>query len=216
MRWKPGSELEAYKTICDFEPAKQYKWEQVALPDGEQINLILGQSLDKGNPQPLSPSVWRLRDDPAFNQGLKVVRDTYDGFSADAPDDDWERFFKAQMAYLLLWSILERLGTLCLGHEFGPNARVNKLHELPGMTELVRQHVNRQGTVHSTLDLKSCELDVNDPQKCFKYYYQIRSNLSHRGKGISNEFEKVRDSLGELLAITEGYLNSFQESDLTL
>ena len=34
-----------------------------------------------------------------------------------------------------------------------------------------------------------------------QYYYQVRSNITHRGKGVAQDYELLRDSLSELLPI---------------
>jgi hypothetical protein len=41
----------------------------------------------------------------------------------------------------------------------------------------------------------------DNPRKCLDYYYYVRSNLSHRGKGAFNDGEIVRCSLLELHSI---------------
>lgn len=49
-------------------------------------------------------------------------------------------------------------------------------------------------------------LDPANPGKCVLYYYQVRSNLNHRGKGAFRDGNLVRKSLVELLAIFEDTL----------
>lgn len=56
-------------------------------------------------------------------------------------------------------------------------------------------------------------LDVNSPDKALDYYYQIRSNLVHRGKGVPHDHDRLEKSLRELLAIFKMTLNAaFEES----
>jgi hypothetical protein len=129
----------------------------------------------------------------------------------------WEKFFRYQMAYLLLWSIVERLSALCIGPRISPNQRISKLHTLRGMNALIDKHVDRTDVVSDTRKPSdTVELNKSNPEDCFKYYYQVRSNLSHRGKAVPNELEKVMGSLPELLNITEDYLKSLSSIEISL
>ena len=44
-------------------------------------------------------------------------------------------------------------------------------------------------------------LDPKNPRKSVKYYYQVLSNITHRGKAVIRDHELLRDSLSELLRI---------------
>jgi gamma-glutamylcyclotransferase (GGCT)/AIG2-like uncharacterized protein YtfP len=217
LRWKPGEERAAYAAVCAFEPRKHYEWSEVTLATGTQANALVIRFPNKGNPQYIDSSSWSLTDDPAFGPGLDIVRRVLgevDRVSGDTFDFDWQRFFRSQMAYLLLWSILERLSALCFGPAHDPTQRIRKLHELPGMKDLVRQNVQRTDKVSDSRNPDTTyKLDGTNAKKCFDYYYQVRSNLSHRGKGVFNEFDKVHGSLKELLAITQQYLSKLQERE---
>jgi hypothetical protein len=45
------------------------------------------------------------------------------------------------------------------------------------------------------------ELDPTVPEKAMSYYYQVRSNMVHRGKGMPNDHQIVLSSCRELLEI---------------
>jgi len=47
---------------------------------------------------------------------------------------------------------------------------------------------------------------VHDPSSAVLYYYQVRNNLSHRGKGAWVDGEIIRASLQELKAIFDAVL----------
>ncbi|RLS33140.1 MAG: SAM-dependent DNA methyltransferase [Planctomycetota bacterium] len=240
LHWKPGQAETGYAAVCAFEPRKHYAWSEVTLETGVQANALVIRYPFKGNPQPPdrsfpmpssvakppterdphhpTHSVWNLTDDPAFGPGLeaveRVVKEEEDKMQKTM-DDIWPRFFRSQMAYLLLWSILERLSALCFGPGQEPMQRIKRLHELPGMVDLVRLNVQREGdTVSDSRNPDTAyKLDRTNAKKCFAYYYQIRSNLSHRGKGMFNEFDKVHCSLKELLAITQQFLGKLEEQE---
>ena len=206
--WHEGMEGDAYRTVCEFEPRNHYEWREIRPETGKLANVLVARYPRKGNPQPLEAPEWKLADDPAFGAGLKAVRQVNSEVS-EKEERNWEQFFRAQMAYLLLWSILERLSALCFGAAHDPMKRINRLHELRGMDDLVRAHVKRPDRVSDSRNPKeTCTLDATSAEKCFKYYYQVRSNLSHRGKAVHSEVDKVVKSLDELLSITDGYLQS--------
>ena len=209
--WKPELALEAYKSVCLFEPRKHYQWSTTIVDSGAAANVLAARFPFKGNPVFLNSSAWRLSDDPAFGPALDEVESVLNEVEATPPSSEssmWRRFFRAQMAYLLLWSVLERLAALCFGPGADPMQRIKRLHELEGVSEAVLKYVTRVGErVADTRNPdKTIKLDPNNPEGCFKYYYQVRSNLSHRGKAVFDDFDKVYDSLKELLSITREYL----------
>lgn len=212
LQWRPGNEQEAYRAVCSFEPRKHYQWKVVDLEGGRKANTLSVLNVNKGNPQPLHQHEWKLSDDPAFGEGLATVREVIGEIGAKPEWNDWQRFFRAQMAYLLLWSILERLSALCFGAGHDPMKRVKRLHELRGMSELLSEFVKREDSVSDSRNPEDTyKLNKENAKKCFEYYYQVRSNLSHRGKAMYNEVEKVTKSLSELFSITEAYLKSLCE-----
>ena len=217
LHWKPGQERAAYAAVCAFEPRKHYEWSEVTLATGRQANALVIRFPNKGNPQHIDSSSWSLADDPAFGPGLDTVRRVLEEVGqipGGTFDSNWQRFFRSQMAYLLLWSIMERLSALCFGPGRDPMERIKRLHELEGMPDAVRMHVTRSDRVSDSRNPdQTYRLDAADPKSSFAYYYQVRSNLSHRGKGVFNEFDKVHGSLKELLAITQQYLTKLRERE---
>lgn len=211
LDWKPGHGYDGYKLVCDFEPRSHYQWKTIDLKSGCHANALVMRYENKGNPECLHVRSWKLQNDPAFGPGLDAVEKMLVEVDAmpksSGYDPNFEKFFRSQMAYLLLWSILERLTAFCFGPSMDPMERIKKLHELPGMENLVKRHVGRVDKVSDSRDPDdSYRLNPSDAKKSFQYYYQVRSNLSHRGKGVFRDFEKVHGSLRELLAITRDFL----------
>ena len=214
LHWKPGQADNGYAAVCAFEPRKHYAWSEVTLKTGAQANALVIRFPTKGNPQRLDSSSWSLTNDPAFGPGLETVQRVLEEVDRMSDSDKWPRFFRAQMAYLLLWSILERLSALCFGPGQDPMQRIKKLHELSGMKDLVSLTVQRKDKVFDSRNPKTdIRLDRTDAKKCFEYYYQVRSNLSHRGKSMFKEIDKVHCSLKELLAITQQFLGKLKEQE---
>lgn len=218
LYFKAGLESEGYDKVCEFEPRSQYEWKTVALGSGIRANVLAERHVNLGNPVALNVRSWNLRDDAPFGSGLDAVEKVLGEAEAmpqgSGPEPNFEKFFRSQMAYLLLWSILERLSALCLGPSGDPHKRINQLHELPEMGEIVRNRVKRTDQVFDTRNPKTkLRLDGSDPKRAFAYFYQVRCNLSHRGKGAFGDFDKVHDSLRELLAITRDFLASLPSTD---
>jgi hypothetical protein len=207
-------EKSGYEQVCAFEPKTQYQWTTFETTNGLRVNLLTGKKIQQGNAVESDFSDWQLKDDLAFGQGLPVVRSVMNEIIANKQWTLWEKFFRSQMAYLLLWSIVERMAALCIGPNVNPTQRVNRLHNLRGMNALIEKHVKRRDWVSDSRDPTiTIELNSKNPSDSFKYYYQVRSNLSHRGKAVPNELEKVEGSLPELLNITEDYLRSLQNQE---
>ena len=50
-------------------------------------------------------------------------------------------------------------------------------------------------------------------EAALEYYYQVRSNVTHRGKGIIRDFEIIKFSIEELLPIFRDVLiTAFQDA----
>lgn len=116
------------------------------------------------------------------------------------------------MAYMLLWSAIERYA----GLKYHLGKRSNeKVYQIAGekcFADALQKIVQNRREVFSTTDLKKYTLDPSDPDKSIRYYYQVRSNAIHRGKAVTRDFDTVKSSLEELLAIFKELLNeSFQQ-----
>jgi len=127
--------------------------------------------------------------------------------------------FKLQMAYLLLWSAIERYASLryCLGGDVWQKIKQiakedifkELLHKNLDMNEERKLRVQRADHPR-----KHADLNLEEPMKSLQYYYAVRSNISHRGKGnIYPDHKIVGESLNELLKIFRGLLrNAFEIS----
>ena len=210
LTWRPDYAEAACQKICEFEPREHYKWVELPTDGQEECNALLDRFPSKGNPEPVKCNSWRLIDDPAFGVGLNAVNEMLKEVSPPN-GDPWRSFFRAQMAYLLLWSIVERLSALCIGPSLDPTLRMKRLHELPNMPEIVAEKVRRDDVVADSRNPnQKYKLNRFDPRNCFKYYYQVRSNLSHRGKGVFRDWEKVYESLREMYDIVSEYLRRLE------
>ena len=195
---------DAYRRIADLEPDNQYQWATVTAGDCE-ANCLAGRSPLKGSTW--STDEWSGRNDPLFNEALDVVAETLKNNSQF--DDDLKPLFRLEMAYLLLWTCIERYASL--RYHLGDKAtqKVKNLAEEPAFRAALLKYVSERRSVQrADKPTDKSVLDVNDPSKAIAYYYQLRSNLVHRGKGVSDDHERLEKSLRELLAIFKETLDA--------
>jgi len=206
LRFDPLRSQEAWEAIGNFAPYKHYKYAtaDVAMT-GEhvQANVLVGRRIGNGT-APELVDCWSVVLDPAFVEGLAGVSaltiETAPGGVASQPDGPkfWRVFFRLQAAYLLLWSVVERYTALRYGPGLGPAERIRLL----GAEPVFRTAVIEVGAVGSEV------YDARDPAhkvviradgSCAgDYFYQIRSNLSHRGKSAFRDGQLVFNALVQL------------------
>jgi hypothetical protein len=120
-----------------------------------------------------------------------------------------EPFFQLQMAYMLLWTSIERF--VSFKYHLGDRVteRVFKLADDPVFAKALRDRVRVNREVFRSDD--PCEkvvLNPDKPKKALEYYYQIRSNITHRGKTAVRDHEMLLKSLTELLGIFKEVLKN--------
>jgi hypothetical protein len=124
------------------------------------------------------------------------------------------------MAYLLLWCSIERF--VSFKYHLGEKVvdKVFKLAGDPVFARALQDRVQSRGgsEVFRSDDPEQKEtLDPNNPRKAIGYYYQIRSNITHRGKTAIRDHEMLLNSLTELLDIFQRVLEAeFSEPAATV
>ncbi|HSH80018.1 MAG TPA: hypothetical protein VLA19_15950 [Herpetosiphonaceae bacterium] len=184
LQFYSDKSYEAYQIIAEVEPDKQYRWNQIS-PNGFPglVNVLVGRRPEKGSIHH-EESEWFGRYDPVFVNALPLVREVEQAYGRQpfrsAPPDafEWERLFRLQMAYLLLWSSIERYCSLCFGANLDPMAKVSRLGEGSIFGTYLRQVVSRTHRVYDSRDPSDhTTLDPQKPIPSAKYYYMVRSNL---------------------------------------
>jgi hypothetical protein len=109
-----------------------------------------------------------------------------------------------------MWSSIERY--VSLRYHLGDKVteKVSQLAHESAFAEGLRQHVKGSREVYRADQPgeKKVVLDPKSPDKAVRYYYQVRSNITHRGKGVGRDFDLLKDSLTELLPIFRGVLRA--------
>ena len=131
---------------------------------------------------------------------MNVVQETID--SNASFEWDLKPLFRLQMAYLLLWSAIERY--LSLRYHLGTRAteKVDNLATEQAFAVALREHVSTKRQVAQADRPQDKEvLDPLAPGFSVRYYYQVRSNLIHRGKGVPHDHATLLRSASELLQV---------------
>lgn len=199
-----GSEGDAYRRIIEIEPDEVYQWSEIKVNNDIISNVLLGRKKQRGSSDLEHVGEWDGRNDPFFVQGLDEVETILKNNSKF----DWEykSLFRLQMAYTFLWSAIERYAGLKYHLGKKTNEKVYQIANEKCFAESLKKNVKGVREVFSTTDLNSYKLDPEDPKKSLKYYYQVRSNAVHRGKGVIRDFNTIKLSLEELLAIFKDML----------
>jgi hypothetical protein len=205
------SARKAYKTISAFEPAAIYEWDTVVVAN-QRANVLYAAHPEAGNP--IDWPDWDGWDGALFEVALQVVEETRQQASRSR---NYHRLFRLQMAYLLLWSAIERYVTF----RYRAGDWIEKLSAEKGFAKLVEQHVPKAiGQPPRVVNVRDpggevFRLDPSQPSECLRFYRQVRHNVTHRGKSGPGRDEKLlEDSLAQLVPIFEGIRkNAREEAD---
>jgi hypothetical protein len=198
----PARQKAAYQSIADIEPEELYRWvsfEARKGPERRMANVLLGRSGDSGS-HDIEYLPWDGSRDLLFTKALEVVQEVLDLNR----EFDWEPkpTLHLQMAYMLLWSAIERFASFKYHLGKDVTAKVKRLADEPAVrATLLELSPEPRRVVHSTNPGKKETLKATDPKKAIAYYYQLRSNVVHRGKSAPQDHEKLVKSLEELLTI---------------
>lgn len=204
LTFTTGRAATAYDRISALEPEKHYCWHEVLAGD-TKANVLVGRSPGKGSVD-CEDQEWNGWNDPLFTAALSVVDET---LATSSFEWDLKPLFRLQMAYLLLWSSIERYVSLRYHLGDKATAKVNQLASEPAFAIGLSQYVTESRELYRADDPdKKVRLDPQDPKKSLTYYYQVRSNLTHRGKGVGRDHDLLEKSLKELLAIFRGVLEA--------
>jgi len=190
----------AYESICLLEPKKYYKWSEIQTDFGK-ANLLVGVKPHLGSVEDLDS--WDSWSDPLFTVSFELIEEA---ISNSDKDDFWsgKQFLRLQMAYLLLWSSIERF--VALRYNFRGDHIIQNITNLtkePKFKELILR-CNEKRVLYSSDNVENkIKFDKNDSLMCIKYYYQIRSNITHRGKASIQDVKLVKECLIELKRIFE-------------
>jgi hypothetical protein len=197
----------AWEAICSFEPAKQYRWAVVQAYSGGKktdANVLVGRQVRTGSARE-NVQQWSAARDLVFTEGLDEVERLAseaapDGSVHAQPDTPELRgsFFRLQAAYLLLWSIVERYTALRFGPGLDPWARIKQLGNDKSFLQAVTDADIKPGVVVDSRDPGRRHQLAANGAGAAEYFYQVRSNLSHRGKSAFQDAQLLHKAVTEL------------------
>ncbi len=205
ISFRPRFAAEAYDRIVSLEPDKHYYWSE-ADASGTRANVMVGKSPEKGS-MLCEDEEWDGWQDPLLTAALEVVEETLQ--AQGEFQSSLRPLFRLQMAYLLLWSAIERYASL--RYHLGDKVvdKIKRIADEPAFAEGLRQNVKEPRSVYRADRPGYREtLDRESPGGSIDYYYQVRSNITHRGKAAVQDHEIVMESLRELLQIFRGVLKA--------
>lgn len=208
-----GQEKEAYSQIASMEPEKQYGWNTLKFENNKLANVLEGKDIHKGSIH-CEYTNWDGRYDPLFKEAFVVIDEILNlkpkelKLRLDFSETIYNLFY-LQMAYMLLWSAIERYATLKYGLKLKPGQKILKISEEQAFKDGLKKYVtNKNRSVSCSIRPDEEEkLDSDNPKKSIEYYYKIRSNTTHRGKTVPKDEVIIRTSLLELKKIFKDMLD---------
>ena len=190
----------AYDFINSLEPEKLFMWSEKLDENSNPFNLLIGRSPNKG-----SESIQELHNnysttkDPYFTTGLAMLNEF------KLPEWDWELkgSFEIQMRYMFLWTIIERFTFLRYSLGADSNKRIHLLEKNEYFISGLKKYVSKERKIFNTQNLRHEVLKLDNPKKAISFYYQVRNNLTHRGKGISKDYYIIMECYNELFNIIQ-------------
>ena len=220
--FEPKTAGRAYHRIVQLEPDRQYEWATLDVQTSEgsvTANGLLGLRLENGCSSSDCP--FKGSADPLFKEAFALVDDALQQYSErqspTEPNPDFKNLLGLQMAYMLLWTSIERYTTLRYGLGEDVMAKIRQLATDEFFKSKLREVVSRRDKLFPTNDPSSPKkLNRDNVKGSLDYYYQVRCNITHRGKAAFDDFDRLRYSLSELKDIFQATLaNAFQESART-
>jgi hypothetical protein len=206
IHFKSGTAFEAYDRIAKLEPDKQYRWGVTTVLNW-RVNALFGRSPRKGSMalEETDEKEWDGWNDPLFTTALGVVEETI-AANRNATRT-MEPLFRRQMAYLLLWSAVERYVALRYHLAGKIMEKIGYLGQEPAFAIALGQNVSESRTVfRADQPQNRYTLRPSSPAEAVNYYYQIRSNITHRGKAAFRDHETLLKSATEMLCIFRSVL----------
>ncbi len=197
VTFHPDGAAAAYQKIAALEPERQYEWGTRRTAGGMEANVLI--SISSKGAHRIEETDWDGRKDPHFKEALAVVecvlsKGKYEMGSV-------ERLMELQMAYMLLWTAIERYTSLRYHLRTNVMGKLRQMATEPGFQDALKRYVSSERSVYSTDAGEPEKLSGEKPKKALLYYYQVRSNVAHRGKALMIDACLLENCIGELLPI---------------
>ena len=203
-----GMEEDFFRVVTEYEGATNYKFENSIpiISEGKEhlSGAFIGRKMGKGNPERLYVP-WTSKLDPIFSQSFPILHRDIAGNSlkfTDAEHDPsgyWSQLNKLLSQYLLLVSILEHLTVVKFGgsKKQEPMVRIRKLQQSQGFASAFHSLADEKNNPPIKVsDSRAVEdsFSSSNPEQVLLAWYQVRSNLQHRGKASLFDAKLVQKS----------------------
>lgn len=216
----------AYDIIGKSEPSGEYKWRTISTRSQTICNALVAAKPTRGfTEEPIFS--WTSAQDPSFVHGMAAVASVVSAERESLLENrpwqdypgDWDSFFRLQGAFLVLWSIVERFAAFRFGAEYESKSTTAKIYALADIPEFQNAMVEanirdqvvfsvRENNPKRTRKDQGVEFCSIDPAKVLKTWYQIRSNITHRGKSAKSDNAVVLTSTIDLFNVVYLYLKT--------
>ena len=209
---------DAYNTISNFVSIGEkclYEWDVLTISDndGNVINTL--NVITWRNPPKTSIEIdikgWTAKSDPMFTSAMSIIKKKIDDYAPSKfvyKPFEWNRFYELQMAYLLLWTAIERYCSFAYGPLLSTSEKRHELAQSVSFQDALKKVVRKNYHSHSVRVIHDSQnpdfwrkLNAANPIYSLGYYYLARCNLAHRGKSEWDDGNIIRQSLIELFEI---------------
>lgn len=203
----------AYERINEIEPDAIYDWNEIIV-ENTKVNILKGKKINKGVYDLEGVEEWDGKQDPLFIQGFELIKSIIDNnktIKGNPIKYEYKPFFQLQMAYMFLWSIIERYAAL--RYHLGNRVRdkISQIEDEPYFKKCIEKYIDIKNRSIISLNRYGTSLNetfLNKDYSPLSYYFTLRSNVVHRGKSVPNEFDKLKTALNELYNIFFDVINN--------
>ena len=189
-------EYDAYDYICNAKSKSLYRWREIDFGT-TRANVLLAKKYHFGKDFLENDGDYQGKKDKGFYGPLEYIYNHFDEVEEYYNPDN---FFKLQMFYMLLWSAIDKYLSLCYGG-WDQRKTVNEWAKWDEFETAFEKHVDREDVAYSSQGSRAFKLNTDNVKYAANYYYQIRCNVVHSGKSNYEDFEKLKQSLYELMRI---------------
>jgi hypothetical protein len=240
INFKAEKALEAYFKISNKEPSNLYRW--VVIENMNALVAKDKDGIDKhfhGDPDEIigwNDPYFHIGLEVITKQEFDNKKMKYRVNLKWADRDFFAEMIFVQMKFLLAYSMLERLAFLMTSFQSGSNqvstvladndfvqAAILKLYDdLSEEAKIKKREVySSERTISSKDKVKMGKVTFNfrdrieqeDFKKIIIFYYQIRNNITHRGKSLGRVSDNFKSYLTELTLIIKYTLEFGQHSN---
>jgi len=225
---RDGEESALIEVTNSFEGSNYRLQEvQVTSSTGENIGAVTfaGAKIDQSNPEPWEGN-WSSAHSPLLGYGypnlvlnlkitdLRVPGGLSPGSYWKAPEywngkGSWPGLLRIEGDYLTLTSIFEYVLSLRFGRKFGSDVmkRLNAIAEEPEMQQAFSSIViDEIWDVRNVTNIGAGKTSPTNLMKSIQSCYEVRNNLTHRGKSIKSDAMKVINATKLLSELLTSYL----------